>query len=335
MSPKSKIDRSKLLTAAKNIGLVIFGSFLLALGDALFIVPSELVTGGVAAVGIIAQHFITASGSDFMAVDIVTGGVSVLLFGVGFFFIGKKFALRSLVATIAYPGFLAILYRLPSIDYLAKALMDIPGEPMLGLFLCGIFGGLLVGLGVAVAYLGNGSTGGLDILCHLLAKHTPIKESVSSFAFDGALIVLGMVLRLEIPNNIPLGFIGITSALITSLAIHVVYVTGNTYVICNIITSKVDETLEFIHVKLDRGSTVYPCLGGFTGTERKMIQAAMAKDEAAALQAFMAEIDPAAFMTFTRSTNINGEGFIPFAQRSKHSIRHKDLLEKKEESQDE
>ena len=319
MSPRSKIEKSKLMTALKNIGLVIFGSFLLALGDALFIVPAGLVAGGVAAVGIIAQYFIDVSGSDFMAVDIITAGLSVLLFLLGFFFIGKKFAFRSLVATIAYPGFLAILYRLPSIDFIAKTLMEMPGEPMLGLLLCGIFGGLLVGLGVAIAYLGNGSTGGLDIPCHLIAKHTPIKESASSFAFDGTLIVLGMVLRLDMPNNIPLGLIGILSALMTALAIHVVYVTGNTFVVASIITDKVDEINSFVHGHLDRGTTIIDCYGGFTGTPRKMVRVALAKDEASEVQAFVAKVDPNAFMTFARSTNIYGEGFVSLSQRAKYN----------------
>lgn len=327
----NNVDKNKLFAALKNISLVIFGSFLLALGDALFIVPADLVSGGVASIGIIVQYFIEASGSDFRAVDIVTAGISVILFLVGFFFVGKKFALRSLVATIAYPGFLAILYRLPSIDFVANELMSMPGEPMLGLFLCGVFGGLLVGLGVALAYLGNGSTGGLDIPCHLIAKHTPIKESVSSFAFDGSLIVLGMCLRTSLPNNIPLGLIGIMSALMTALAIHVVYVTGNTYIVCSVITTKVDETLDFVHNVLDRGSTVIDCYGGFTKTPRKMIRVAMSKDQASDFQAFMAELDPSSFLTFTRSTNINGEGFVPFSQRSKHTARHKDILDKQKE----
>ena len=306
-------DRGFMM-AVKNVLLVILGSFILALGNALFIVPPGLVTGGVSAIGVIAQHFVSMASPDFKVVDIITAGLTIFLFFIGLFFCGKKFALRSLVATIAYPIFFAILYRIPSITYLSDELMK-TAEPLLGLLLCGIFGGVLIGLGVAVAFLGNGSTGGLDILAYLIAKHTPIKESISTFVFDATLIILGATLRLDMPNNVPLALIGIFSALITSLVIHFVYVEGNTYIICEIITCKEEEVKAFIHEKLDRGTTIYECVGGYTGTPRKMIRAAMAKDEAVELQAYLATIDPKAFMTFSRATNINGEGFVPFSTR--------------------
>lgn len=310
-----KIDKRYLKSAIKNVLLVIAGSFVLALGDALFIVPCGLVTGGVAAIGIIVQHFITSAGSDFMAVDIITAVVTVLLFFIGFFFCGKKFALRTLVATIAYPLFLAILYRIPNISHMADVLMALDNELMMGYLLCGIFGGILVGLGVAFAFLGNGSTGGLDILAYLIAKHTPVKEAASSFAFDALLIILGAVLRLDMENVIPLALIGILSALVTAITLHLVYVEGNTYIICDIITCKVEEVKSFVHDRLDRGTTLYECVGGYTGTARVMIRVALAKDEAAELQAYVASIDPKAFLTFSKATNINGEGFVPLSNR--------------------
>ena len=308
------IHERNFMMGVKNVLLVVLGSFILALGNAMFIVPPGLVTGGVSAIGVIIQHFVTLANPDFKIVDIVTGGLTIFLFFIGLFFCGKKFALRSLVATIFYPMFFAILYRIPGITYLSDQLMA-SSEPLLGLLLCGFFGGVLIGLGVAIAFLGNGSTGGLDILAYLIAKHSPIKESISTFMFDATLIILGATLRLDVDNNVALTLIGIFSALITSLVIHFVYVEGNTYIICEIITCKEEEVKAFIHEKLDRGTTMYECTGGYTGTPRKMIRAAMAKDEAAALQAYLASIDPKAFMTFSRATNINGEGFIPFSTR--------------------
>jgi uncharacterized membrane-anchored protein YitT (DUF2179 family) len=59
--------------------------------------------------------------------------------------------------------------------------------------IAGIFGGALAGAGVAVAYLGNGSTGGFDIVSFIIAKYSEMKQDVSGFIIDASLIVIGMI----------------------------------------------------------------------------------------------------------------------------------------------
>jgi uncharacterized membrane-anchored protein YitT (DUF2179 family) len=61
------------------------------------------------------------------------------------------------------------------------------------LMLAGIFGGALAGAGVAISYLGNGSTGGFDIISFIIAKYSEMKQDVSGFIIDASLIVIGMI----------------------------------------------------------------------------------------------------------------------------------------------
>jgi uncharacterized membrane-anchored protein YitT (DUF2179 family) len=107
---RRKISKSQVLTEIKNIVFVLLGCLLLAFADAAFLTPCNIVSGGVASVGIIVNYFVEPSiGVDIT--DFVIDGVQVVLWVVGLCTLGKKFSLNTLVASLAYPLFYTILYR--------------------------------------------------------------------------------------------------------------------------------------------------------------------------------------------------------------------------------
>ena len=97
---KKKWNKQKVLKTISNYLLITLGCFLLAFGDVAFLVPLNLVTGGVASVGVIVQWLIAQSGSTLQIVDIVTWALQVILLIVSFIFLGKKFTLHTLFASI-------------------------------------------------------------------------------------------------------------------------------------------------------------------------------------------------------------------------------------------
>ena len=331
MAKSDKRKKSEVLRSLKNISFIIIGCALLAFGDAAFIAPLNLVTGGVLSVGVIIQHFVNLAGINFNFVDIVTWILQVILLIVSFIFLGKKFTLRTLLATLLYPAMLSLFMRVPiggasslgelvSRQLTKEVILDAAlvngelivstGENFALSILGGIVGGACVGAGVAITYHGNGSTGGLDVISVLIAKYTSIKEALSAFFIDGTLVIVGMICTRDLPH----GFIGMLSALVCALAVQFIFVNTNSFVIADIISCKEDEIREYVQNEMDRTTTLITAVGGYTGEQRYILRVCLSKRELYGLKEFIGEVDPHAFVTLTQAAMINGEGFDPLVK---------------------
>ena len=312
-TPEKKWNKRRVMKVLKNYSLILLGCFLLAFGDVAFLVPLNLVTGGVASVGVIVQWLVKQAGSDFQVVDIITWGSQIILLIVSFIFLGKKFTLHTLFASIMYPAFLTIIYRFHLGDFIADQLVATAGDTdaLSKALLAGIFGGAFVGGGVAITYFGDGSTGGFDVISVIIARHSSIKEAVSAFFIDGTLVVIGMICM----KDIPLGLIGILSALVCALVVQYAYVNANSYVIADVDSSKYEEIMEYVHKEMEHATTVIDATGGYTGADRKILRVAFNKRELYDFRYFIGQADPEAFVTFTQASMINGEGFDPLVRR--------------------
>lgn len=331
MAERRKFNKKAFLRSFRNCALIIFGCALLAFGDAAFIAPLNLVTGGVLSVGVIIQHFVTLGGSTFNIVDIVTWIMQVILLIVSFIFLGKKFTLRTLFATLLYPALLSFFMRVPLVNGLSIGdavsqqftqhvitnaeivggeLVLTTGESFALTLLGGIIGGGCVGAGVAVTYHGDGSTGGLDVISVIIAKHTSVKEALSAFIIDGSLVLIGMICTRDLPR----GFIGILSAAVCALAVQFVFVNTNSFIIADIISCKTEDIQHYVETEMDRTTTLIQAIGGYTGEERTLLRVCLSKREVYRFKEFIAEVDPRAFVTFTQASKINGEGFDPLVK---------------------
>lgn len=295
---------------------ITVGCILLAFGDAAFISPLGLVTGGVLSIGVIAQHLIYAAGSDFYVVDLVTWGIQLLLLGVSFAFLGKRFTLRSLYATLLFPAIFTLLSRVPMVqgqslgNYIASFFQADPVDYGL-VILAGLAGGALIGTGVAIAYHGGGSTGGLDVISAIIARRTPIKEGMSALIMDATLVIVGVIFT----KNIVYGLIGVLSAFACALAVQYIYVNTATFVIADIISSKYKEIQKYVHETMDHATTLIEVTGGYTGEKKTILRVAFAKRELSSFRDFIGRTDPTAFVTFTQASMINGEGFDPLVNK--------------------
>jgi uncharacterized membrane-anchored protein YitT (DUF2179 family) len=309
---RRRISKSKILTEIKNIIFVILGCSILAFADAAFLTPGNIISGGVVSVGIICQYYY-AQGPHWLfgltdINDVVVTAVQAILWLIGWFTLGKKFSLNTLVASISYPLIYALLFRLNIGGVLGlDALFDGSGKTA-ELMLAGIFGGALAGAGVAISYLGNGSTGGFDIVSFIIAKYSEMKQDVSGFLIDSSLILIGMICM----RNPIQGLVGILAALSCAIAVQYIYVNADTFVIVDILSDHYEEIQDYIHKDMDHATTIIDTVGGYTGEKRKMIRVVIYQVETSELRTKIAELDPRAFVSFTQAKTINGEGFEPF-----------------------
>ena len=155
-------------------------------------------------------------------------------------------------------------------------------------------------------FKGGGSTGGVDVIIAIFNKYLGVKESIMSLAIDGSIIVCGMFL---IPGNIVPSLCGIISALVSALMIEYFYVGKQTSLQADIISDKWEEISRFVQDVLGRGATVIPANGGYKLENRTILRVVFDKTQYKAIREFIGDTDPTAFMTFTQTYGVYGEGF--------------------------
>ncbi len=300
----SNDKRYDIYRAAKNLMLVISGTLILAFGTAIFILPFELVAGGVSGIALILDRLLPF---EFLTIDIIVTVITWLLFFMGLLFLGKDFAMKTLISSIIYPIALSLFLKLvdPAVldgfFCLAKS-----GYADLSLILAASVGGVFVGAGCAITFLGGGSTGGVDIVAFTICRFAKkLKSSVVIFTIDALTVLLGMF----IIGDLVLTLLGILSALISAMVIDKVFLGTSRAFIANIITEKYSEINAEIIEKLERTTTFFDAKGGFTGKERKVMMLSFTMSQYADLISIVNRHDKKAFVTIHSAHEINGEGW--------------------------
>lgn len=274
-----------------NYFFIVLGNFSLALGVSLFVLPKNIINGGTSGVGILLRGLFEFEPT--LIIFILTW----FLFFVGWAVLGRKFAMKTLVATIVYPLFVALLSQSTFFENLAKQVTT----PLLA----AIAGGVLSGVGLGIVFKNGGSTGGFDVLSLIMNKYLRIKLSLANLILDSVIILGGLlILPLE---NILLGIIYVT---ITSYTIEKILVGQTDRYFAHIISEKVDLINDYINHELSRGTTILLVEGGFTKESKKMIEVAFGRQEYAFLKQGIKEIDPNAFIGVLKAVDVYGEGFL-------------------------
>lgn len=156
---------------------ILLGNAILAFGIAAFVLPHGMITGGATGLGLVTSR---AFGVDL---SVAVAVYNIILFAVGAFVLGKKFALTTIVSTIVYPMFLSFFTQQ---RWIATMTNDI--------LLSAIYAGIMVGLGVGIVIRFGASTGGLDIPPLILNKKLGIPVAVSMYFFDFTVLLLQVVI---------------------------------------------------------------------------------------------------------------------------------------------
>ena len=165
-----------------------------------------------------------------------------------------------------------------------------------------------------MAFLGGGSTGGVDVIQLIISKYTRMKESVSGIIIDGVIIIVGMcVMQQWIP-----ALCGILSSVVTAALIEIVYIRNQTAYQVDIISSKWEEISRYAQDELERGATIIRAEGGYKGEERIILRVVFDKTQYEKIRTYIAQIDPNAFVTFTQTNAVFGEGFKKHKKTSKN-----------------
>lgn len=264
-----------------------------------------ILSGGTSSFSLILRNlfFTNNTSSDFIVENIVTI-TTVFLFIIGAIFLGKKFAIHTLISTIFYPIFI-YLFKIPLFDGLHEQINFF--DPVV----CSIIGGLLMGVGCGITYKVGGSTGGFDITGMIINKYTRIKLSIIFLIQDGLFVILSVVAHFTLYEVV----VGLISVIAYTVAVDFTQRVGTSAYFCDIISDKWEEINEAI-LALDRGTTIVDVTGGFTNSKRKMIKTMVGKNQYLVILDIVKRIDPHAFMSMTKTHDVFGEGYKDITQYS-------------------
>lgn len=297
--------RKKILKYIKDTLLIILGTGLLGIGTGLFYIPFDLVTGGVSGLGIVLAKLIPIFSAEVYATLLV-----VLLFFVGVVLLGKHFAIHTLVSTIVYPIFLNFGSWLSS-SGIFGGFFDLT-SPMYAdhssaaIILAAVFGGVFVGAGCALSFLGGGSTGGSDIIPLVICKFFPkLKASVLIFITDAAIVVLGML----VINNLILTLLGVVAAFLCAIVIDKVFLGESGAFIAHIVSDKYAEISDAVIRQMNRTTTISNVVGGYSGTPKKLVMVTFSISQYRVFSTIVSSLDKDAFVTVYRAHEISGDGW--------------------------
>lgn len=284
---------SKIWHAKKwsiDILIDILGGIFIALGTYNFAAAAEFPMVGVNGIALIFyQLWGLPIGRTAMLLNIP---IAVFCFKV----LGRRFFLRS-VRTILITSFL--------MDYAAPLFPVYEGDRMLA----AICTGILSGLGFALIYMRDSSTGGADfIILSLKALHPHLTIGKISFAMDAVIVLLGVMIVSKDIDSLIYGII--ISFLLSTMVDKVMYgISAGKLTL--IVTEHSREVAEKIDQATGRGATFLKAQGSYSGEDKDVVMCACNNKQMYGIRSVVKEIDPDAFIIIMESNEVLGEGFKP------------------------
>jgi uncharacterized membrane-anchored protein YitT (DUF2179 family) len=207
--------------------------------------------------------------------------------------LGKRFLISS---------FRCMLISSIIIDYIAPLFPVYEGERLLAALATGVIGGI----GYAIIYMANSSTGGMDFITmsvKAINPHIPLGKIV--FITDTTIVTLGGILFKDIDGII----YGMIVSFLFSIVIDKLMYGVNAGKLTLIVTDHGKLICDTIDQCCGRGSTILKGYGGYQGTDKQVVMCACSNKEMYQIQQAIKEVDPASFLIILESNEVHGEGF--------------------------
>ncbi len=272
-----------LKDSIKKWGYLILGVMLMSAALALFFDPFSIILGGATGLAIIAQSL---WGIPLWVTNLI---VNMPLFLWAYFVFDRQFVIRSLISTLLLSLFLYLFEKIPPIenDYVTAV----------------IFGGLLYGAGIGMVLRSGATTGGSDLTAGIINKiRSEISVSLIMMCIDIAIILLGFTIFGAVR-----AMYGIIAVTIMTKAVDLVLEGLNFAKVAFIVCDDGKALGTAIMKGIDRGVTVMPAGGLYSGKDKHVLMIAASRKEIVTLKRITTELDPAAFMFVTDIREILGK----------------------------
>ena len=275
-----------------TIGIIIIGT-----ATYFFMVPSNLAIASVSGVAILIGKFVPLSKALLILI------LNLVLLIISWFFVGREFTIKSIYPSVGLPVVMIIL------GHYTPNYHGVMNDQFLDM-ICYLF---LCDLGIALMFVRNASSGGLDVLYKMANKYLNIDFGVATSVVG--LFISAPAIFIYDPKT---GVLSILGTYVTGIIIdHYVFGMTTKLKVC-ILSKKNDEICEYIINELHSGVTRYEASGGFTGDKFDEINVIVNRNEYAKLMKHLREVDPDAFATVT---NIHDVMYRPKRIAKQHSAK--------------
>ena len=300
-----------ILGELKAYVIITFGLLLYTLGWIVFLIPNNMVGGGVTGISAILLYaFNIPVGASFFVINLVLLLVALKVLGKGF---GMKTVYAIIIASVFYE---VVPPLIPEVFIQEIAISN-------GKLLCAIFGGVCAGLGIGISFSQGGSTGGTDIIALMIVKYKNISAGRVILLLDIFIIASSLLLP---PNQIldaNGAVVGVETwgerfatilygyILIGACSYSVdMFISGSKQSSqIFIFSKKYAELADAITTGTGRGVTLIDGEGWYTKQKSKIVMVVMRKDDLSVLYRLVREIDKDAFLSVGNVSGVYGKGF--------------------------
>ena len=260
----------------KEFMMITLATVITAAGVFFFLMPSNLAVGSISGLAIIVGNFIP------LPISAITMIFNVGLLIVGFALIGKEFGGKTVYTSILLPiviGFFEKIFP-NNVSMTADPFLD-----MLGYL-------FVTGVGLAMLFNRNASSGGLDIVAKLMNKFLHM-DLGTAMAIPGMVVALSSALVYDKK----IVFLSVLGTYLHGIVIdHFIFGFDMKKRVC-IVSEKEEEIRAFILNELHSGATIYEAYGAYNLQPRKEIIAIVDKNEYVKLMTYIEKVDSEAFVT--------------------------------------
>lgn len=273
----------------KRFIMINLGIIIMALGLYYFLLPENLAVGGAIGIAMIINNIF-----EFMPIGIIMGIVNVFLFILAFLVIGRDFGGYTIYAS----------FLLSAIIYLLEIITPLKAPITEDLLINLIYGIIIQGIGMAIIFSQNASTGGTDIIAKIINKFTHLDIGKALLLSDFAIILMA-----TFTFGLKLGLYALLGLIINAYVIDNIIARFNEKLNIIIISDKSKEINEYIINEIQRGTTIYTANGGFSRNEKTIISTVVGKGQYIRIKNYAQSIDPGVFITMGLVNEVLGEGF--------------------------
>ena len=282
----SEKKRLKLKKRLIEIMYLVLGCMIMAIGTSLFLLPNQLSTGGFSGIATIFYYLLGFP----LGTTILVLNIPFLIWA--FFKVGKKLLIKSITGTILLSVFIDLFDQIPRLTE--------------DRFLACIYGGVCIGLGLALVLKAGASTGGTDLISYIVKVYKPYIGTSSLIVIIDIIII---TLNVFFFKKVEIGLYSAISIYIMGKMIDIVFEGVNFTKMMLIVSNKYKEIAKEVGEKLQRGSTGIYAKGMYTKEKKMMLFCVGARNEVARIKQIAVKIDPKAFVVIANARETWGKGF--------------------------
>ena len=298
---------NKVFLSIKEYFLITLGILTYVLGWTVFLVPNNLIGGGVTGIASIIQY---ASGG-VIKIGYSYFAINAILLVAALFLLGRSFGAKTVYAIILASIGLNVFQTVIPQDFVQTLALDN------GKLMCVIMGGILAGIGIGITITQGGSTGGTDIIALIVNKYRNVSPGRMILSLDVVIILSSLLVPSYTPDGALVPFTekivtvvyGLILITICSTVLDM-YLSGSKQSVqVFILSHKYEEIANAITKDLHRGVTAMDGKGWYTQSETQVLMVLTKKTDLKILLKTIKSIDPDAFLSVSSVTGVYGKGF--------------------------